>query len=193
MDSDDILYIDHHNPDPPIRYSSADEEAVENSDSSTNANDIIDPIVDDQTPEQNDTVAESSDQTTEQDDSVAESSDQAPEQNDSVAESSDQAPEQNDSVAESSDQIVEKNDPIESSDEQVTTTDEATEMKEDISTTAESDKQEEEAAPKEANTEDRTPDPFDEIQLKMMGYPLPTPEVSNLKPPLPPNANSETK
>ncbi|MBR6168799.1 hypothetical protein IKQ74_02540 [Candidatus Saccharibacteria bacterium] len=164
MDSD-ILYIDHHNPDPPVRYSSADEEAVENSDGSTNANDIIDPIVDDQAPEQNDSVAESSDQTTEQ----------------------------NDSVAESSDQTVEKNDPIGSSDEQVITTDEATEMKEDISTTAESDKQEEEAAPKEANTEDHTPDPFDEIQLKMMGYPLPTPEVSNLKPPLPPNANSETK
>lgn len=149
MDSD-ILYIDHHNPDPPVRYSSADEETVENSDGSANANDIIDPIVDDQ------------------------------------------APEQNDSVAESSDQTVEQNDPIESSDEQVITTDEAAEMKEDISTTAESDKQEEEAAPKEANTEDRTPDPFDEIQLKMMGYPLPTPEVSNLKPPLPPNANSET-
>lgn len=178
MDSD-ILYIDHHNPDPPVRYSSADEETVENSDGSANANDIIDPIVDDQPAEQND--------------SVAESSDQPAEQNDSVAESSDQAPEQNDSVAEPFDQAAEKNDSIESSDEQVITTDEATEMKEDISTTAESDKQEEEAAPKEANTEDHTPDPFDEIQLKMMGYPLPTPEVSNLKPPLPPNANSETK
>ena len=40
--------------------------------------------------------------------------------------------------------------------------------------------------------EDLEKDPFDDIQSKMIGYPLPTPEISNISPPPPPQSKEQT-
>ena len=40
--------------------------------------------------------------------------------------------------------------------------------------------------------EDLEKDPFDDIHSKMIGYPLPTPEISNISPPPPPQSKEQT-
>ena len=57
----------------------------------------------------------------------------------------------------------------------------------------------EQDTPEPQNTDNDTdehenePDPFDDIQSKLMGYPLPTPEIGNMSPPPPPQTKENNE